>query len=88
MVEFSEKLDKRYEGVQALARRTEYRAFSEKYVIPYTLYGIDYALFQNNGEFLRSAQEVFNDLDIQVRVEGGRMMVADLTIDPKTMEVV
>lgn len=87
MVEFSEKLDKKFTGAQALSKRVAYRTQFEKYVIPYTDFGVDYSLFNNTSELLRSLREVLGDLDVKIQLSGDKIVVADLVLDSKTLEI-
>lgn len=89
MTEFSEDLSKKYTGATALAKRIEYRAFTEKYVIPYSLYGVDYGLFSvSSSKFRDSLEEVMKDLNVPIQISGNRITIASMVINPSTMEIV
>jgi len=81
MIEFSENLTKRYEGVPAMAQRAFYRLTVRKGEIPYFNGGLDIQEFTYGGDLAGAVNKVLSDFQVSVAVSGNRVLVGDIMID-------
>ena len=88
MVEFSENLSRRLEGIPAKAQRVYYRLCVRKDEVPYFNRGLDVQEFSPNSNLDASIRQVLSDFDTSVVISGGRVTVADIQINlPRSLSV-
>jgi len=81
MIEYSENLTTRYEGVPAIAQRAFYRLSVRKGEIPYFNGGLDFQEFSYGDDISGAVSRVLSDFKSSVSVVGGRVYVGDIQIE-------
>jgi hypothetical protein len=82
MIEFSEDLNRRYTGLEAMERRAFFRLAPERGEIPYFNGGLDRELYKNDSQDLvNSIRRLLSDFQVSVRVESGRVVMGEIRLD-------
>jgi hypothetical protein len=80
MIEFSEDLSERFDGVVGVSQRAYYRLSVRKGEIPYFNGGLDVQEFSYSMDLQGAVSRVLSDFDASVSVTGDRVCVGNIDI--------